>query len=174
MGALTGKKVLLLIASQNFRDEEYAEPRKALEAAGATVTVASSKLGTARGMLGGAAKADILLRDAKADDYDAVVFIGGSGASEYWDDKAAHALARSAADAGKLVGAICIAPVTLARAGLLKGKRAAVYPSCEGDLRACGAALGKGPVERDGKLITAVGPQAAGAFAKALVEALSK
>ncbi|MBM4033734.1 MAG: DJ-1/PfpI family protein [Planctomycetes bacterium] len=174
MGALTGRKVLLLIASESFRDEEYAEPRKALEAAGATVTVASSKLGTARGMLGGTAKADILLRDAKAADYDAVVFIGGSGATEYWDNKAAHALAQDAAQADKLVGAICIAPVTLARAGLLKGKRATVWPACEGDLKAGGAALGKGPVERDGKVITGVGPQAAGAFGKALVEALSK
>ena len=174
MGTLNGKKALLVIASQNFRDEEYAEPRKALEAVGAAVTVACSKLGTARGMLGAAAKPDILLADAQASDYDAVVFIGGSGANEYWESPTAHALARSAAAAGKLVAAICIAPVTLARAGLLKGKRATVYPSCEGDLAAGGATVTKGPVERDGKLITGVGPQAAGAFGKALVEALSK
>jgi len=172
MAPLTGKKALLVIARTNFRDEEYAEPRKALEAAGVQVAVASSKQGQCRGMLGATANADIALRDAKAINYDAVVFVGGSGAQEYWNDGAAHKLAIAAVQLGRVVGAICIAPVVLAKAGLLKGRRATVFPSCEEQLAVEGAHVTRNPVERDGKIITAVGPQAARDFAKALVKAL--
>ncbi|MFQ6099297.1 MAG: DJ-1/PfpI family protein, partial [Armatimonadota bacterium] len=63
MANLQGKSVLLVVASGNFRDEEYAEPRRALEAAGARVTVASSRLGTLRGMLGMTIEPDVLIGD---------------------------------------------------------------------------------------------------------------
>lgn len=36
---LNGKNIVMVIASTNFRDEEYAEPRKVIEDAGAHVTV---------------------------------------------------------------------------------------------------------------------------------------
>jgi putative intracellular protease/amidase len=41
MKNLSGKKLLMVIAKNKFRDEKYLEPRKVLEAAGAVVTVAS-------------------------------------------------------------------------------------------------------------------------------------
>jgi len=173
MGRLVGKKVLMVIASRNFRDEEYEQPRKILEGEGATVTIASSSLVPAKGMLGKVVKPDVLLQDAKASDYDAVILVGGSGASEYWDDKTAQALATAAAGAGKVVGAICIAPVTLANAGLLNGKKATVWPDCKPQLKKKGAAVQDAPVVRDGKLVTADGPTSAEAFGREIVKALS-
>lgn len=173
MPVLTSKKVLMIVASKNFRDEELQKPQALLTQAGAQVTLASSALGTLKGMLGGTAKADLLIKDANVDDYDAVVFVGGSGSSEYWNHSVAHAIAKKAVEQGKVLAAICIAPVTLANAGVLEGKRATVWASEGGKLKAKGATYTGKPVEVDGKIITADGPPSAEAFGNALVKALS-
>jgi protease I len=167
------QKVLFVIAHRDFRDEEFREPKAVLEKAGFTVTVASSGTGVATGMLGMRYTPDLLLSEAKAGEYEAVVFIGGAGAKEYWEDAQAHAIAREAVSSGKVVGAICIAPVTLANAGLLKGKKAAVFPSVAASLTAKGAQCTGKKVERDGLLITASGPEAAKEFGSTLSEALA-
>ena len=173
MPELQGKKAVMIIASQQFRDEELFEPRQALEAAGAAVTLASSSLETATGMLGGTAKADILIGDVDASTYDAVIFVGGMGSSEYFGNPTAHKIAQDAAQQGKIVAAICIAPSTLANAGLLDGKKATCCSSAAGNLKAKGANFTGSPVERDGNIITGEGPTAAAQFGQALVAALA-
>ena len=170
---LAGKRVIMVIAPDRFRDEEYREPRAVIEESGGRVTVASAGLVRARGMLGMEVDPDLTLDQARAEDFDAVVFVGGSGASRYWDDPVAHSLARDALARGKVVGAICIAPVTLARAGLLKGRRATCWPSERERLEAGGAVYTGNPVEVDGQIVTGSGPQAARAFGEALVRALA-
>ena len=91
---LSGKSVLMIIASRDFRDEELQEPESILEQKGAQVTIACSALGEARGMKGMKVKPDITLDQVNVEDYDAVIFIGGSGAEEYWNDSKAHNIAR--------------------------------------------------------------------------------
>ncbi len=169
MNILEGKKVLMVIASNNFRDEEYAEPRKALEAAGAQVTVASSTLQSSKGKLGLEVKPDILLGDAKESDFDGIVFVGGGGSKEYFDSPVAHELARSFYSRGKLTSAICIAPAILANAGLLSGKKATSFPSSAEILKSGGAVFTGSGVESDGKIVTGVGPEAAKKFGEKLV-----
>jgi protease I len=73
---------------------------------------------------------------------------------------------------GKVLAAICIAPVTLANAGVLKGKKATVFPSLQSQLTAQGARVVNQDVVQDGKLLTASGPKAAREFAAALVKML--
>jgi protease I len=170
---LKGKKVLMVIAKSKFRDEEYLEPRKTLESEGASITVASSSLDTAEGMLGLKVKPDILISDVKESDYDGIVFVGGGGAKEYFDSPVAHKLAQSFYSHGKLTSAICIAPAILANAGLLKEKKATSFPSSEGMLKAKGAVFTGNGVESDGKIVTGVGPEAAKKFGEKLVEILS-
>ena len=80
-------------------------------------------------MLGAKVKPEILLSDVKEEDYFAIIFIGGQGSSQYFNDTSAHSLAKKFFNNNKIVGAICIAPSTLANAGLLKGKKANCYPS---------------------------------------------
>ena len=168
------KSVLMIIAKQNFRDEEFAEPRKILERAGAQVTVACSSLQEAAGVLGKVrVKPDITLEQVNATDYDAVIFVGGPGAKEHWDDPAAHRIAREAHEAGKLVCAICIAPVTLANAGVLEGKRATVFHGESATLQEAGAIYTGTSLEQDGTIITADGPKAAAAFGNAIRDALA-
>jgi protease I len=117
-------------------------------------------------------KPDMLLKEVNIQDFDAIIFIGGAGAAEYFDDPVAHKLAKDAYASGKIVAAICVAPVILARAGLLQGKKATAWES-EGDqLRSLGADYTGKPVEVDGKIITAAGPFAAKDFGEAIVKAL--
>jgi len=169
---LKEKKVLMIIAAQGFQDEEFGQPYNLLTRLGATVKIACSQKNKATGMFGREVQPDLLIEECKVDDYDAVIFIGGAGASEYFDNQTAQALARAAGAKDKVLGAICIAPATLANAGVLKGKRATSFPSEQGRLAAKGAQLVKQNVVVDGKLVTAVGPQAARDFAEALVRLL--
>jgi protease I len=173
MKNLSGKKLLMVIAKNKFRDEEYLEPRKALEAAGVIITVASSSLNTAEGMLGLKVKPDVLIGDVKEEDYDGILFVGGGGAAEYFDSPVAHRLARNFFEHGKLTSAICIAPATLANAGVLKGRKATSFPSSEAALKAKGAVLTKTDVVVDGNVVTGVGPEAARKFGEKLIEVLS-
>lgn len=166
------QQVLMVIAPAIFRDEEYAHPKAVLEGLGAHVTTASRAVGTCTGKLGMTAEATVAVADANADDYDAVVFVGGGGAEVFFDDAAAHTLARSALEGGKVVAAICIAPSILARAGLLNGVRATAFPSRQQDLEAHGALWTGVPVEVDGAIITANGPDAARDFGLAIADAL--
>ena len=169
---LNGKKVLMVIASTNFRDEEYSYPRKALEDAGARVTVACSSLNTAKGKLGLEVKPDILISNVKEIDYDGIVFVGGGGSKEYFDSPIAHKLAQNFYSKGKLTSAICIAPAILANAGLLKDKKATSFPSSGETLKAKGAVFTGSGVESDGKIVTGSGPEAAKKFGEKLVEVL--
>jgi len=169
---LNGKKVLMIIAAEGFQDEEFGQPYNLLTKLGATVKIACSRKGTAKGIFGRQATPDLLIGECKADDYDAVVFIGGPGASEYFNNPEAHALARAAVAKNKLLGAICIAPVTLANAGVLKGKQATVFPSEQDQLAGQGARLVQQDVVVDGRIVTAVGPKAARQFAETLAKLL--
>lgn len=174
MQSVKGKRAVMIIASNDFRDEELLQPKEVLEKNGVTVTVASSSLKESKGMLGAKVKPDILFTDIQATDYDAVIFVGGSGANEYWDNPIAHKIANDAHNAKKIIGAICIAPVTLAKAGLLKNRKATTYSSTIKDVKAAGANYTGSDVEKDGNIITASGPAAAHKFGEAIVKALSQ
>lgn len=166
------KKVVMIIAQKNFRDEELLIPKQVLEDAGCEVKVAAFTQDYAQGMLGAKIKPDLTIEELSPFDFDAVVFIGGSGASVYWDNAKAHKIALDASAANKIVGAICIASVILAKAGLLKGKSATVWSSEAGKLQQAGANYTGGAVVRDGNIITAAGPFAAKEFGEELLKAL--
>jgi len=172
--ALTGKKVVMIIAPQNFRDEELLQPKNILTEKGAEVVVASTSLETTEGMLGAEIKPDMLTGDIKPEDWDAIILIGGTGASVYWDDSSIHSLLNETVKQNKIVGAICIAPVTLANAGILSGKKATVFSSEVQKLKDKGAECTGKDVERDGNIITASGPQAAKEFGNAIAQALTE
>ena len=177
---LSGKQVLMVIASKDFQDKEYQEPATALKNAKATVAVAASTKEKCVGVLKKqTVTPDLLLSDVDVGKYDAVIFVGGPGAKEYFDDPIAHRIAKDAVSKGKLLAAICIAPSILANAGVLKDKKATVWSAKgstaeEKNLRDKGAKYEKKPVVVEGKIITADGPESARQFAKAILGALAK
>lgn len=169
---LQGERVLIVLPPGDFRDEEYAKTREALQAHGAVITVASVNKEPLRGMLGTVVEPDCTLQEAEVDEFAAVVFVGGVGATRYFHDHAVHALAHQAVERGKVVGAICLAPVILANAGLLQGKASTVCPTKREDLRKRGAQVKTDDVVVEGKLVTASGPDASAAFGQALVKVI--
>lgn len=175
---LKGKSIALVIAFRNFRDEEYFIPEQILKGAGAEIKTISASLGQAIGKMGGEVKVDLLLDDLNVGDYDAVLFIGGSGAAKYIDDSQAHQVAQEVVQKNILLGAICIAPAILARAGVLSGKKATVWSdnmdkSAVNILKEEGVKYQPDHVVIDGKIITADGPDSAKSFAEAVIEALN-
>ena len=171
---LAKKKVLIIVAAEGFQDEEFAQPYNLMTKLGATVKLGCSRKGMARGVFGKQVTPDLLIGECKAADYNAVIFIGGQGATEYFKNAAAQTLAREAVSEGKVLGAICIAPVILANAGVLKGKKATVFPSEQDQLTAQGAVLVQQNVVTDGKIVTAAGPQAAKEFAETLASLIQR
>lgn len=168
----TSEKVVMIVASENFRDEELLIPKDMLETNRFKVILASSSLAPARGELGTVVKPDILLEDINIEEYKAVVFIGGSGASEFWDNPVAHKIAVQAKDADIVVAAICSAPITLAKSGILKDKKATVWSKLAEDLKEYGGKYSGRQLQVDGNIITAVGPQVSVAFADAIIKVL--
>jgi len=170
------RRVLIVIAPERFRDEELAEPRRALEAAGHVVTISSTRPGAARGMFGTriAIAASVALLDAA--EFDALMIAGGSGAPDHlWHDEPLRKLVRSMHAADKPIGAICLAPPVLARAGVLSGKRATSFADARAiiELKRGGANYVDEAVVLDGTIVTGNGPAAAAAFGAALVQLVS-
>ncbi len=166
------KRILMIIAYENFRDEEYAIPRKILESHGYKVVVASWRKGIAVGMLGKRAKVDLKLEEVNCEDYSGVIFVGGMGTVRLFDNKIAHKIARQFDRKGKVIGAICFGPVILAKSGILKGKKATCFYTKSKELERYGARYtGKG-VEVDGKIITGNGPRVAKEFGEKFLQLL--
>jgi protease I len=173
------KKVLMVVASDGFRDEECFAPKRILEEAGIEVKIVSDAKEKARGSLGGEIAVDLLVSEADAAEFEAVIFVGGPGALKHLDNEISYRLAREAAEQGKILAAICIAPVILAKAGALRGKQATVWSS-SGErkpieiLEKNGAKYINQDVVIDGNVITASGPKAAEEFGQAIASFLLK
>ncbi len=179
MEILSRKKVVIIIAKQGFQDIEYHDTKNALEADGIEITTASSSAGQATDKLGRKVAVDKTLQELKIEDFDAVVFIGGSGALEYIESALAHQLAHKAVEKEKILGAICIAPTILAKAGVLEGKKATVWsdPMTQAPIQVLqdgGAEYVDQAVVVDDKIVTANGPSAASEFGQKIVEMLGQ
>ncbi len=89
--------------------------------------------------------------------FDMIVLPGGQpGTDNLNADPRIHALLNEFTSSKKLVGAICAAPIVLAAAGLLHGKKVTCYPSYTNRLN--GGIYEDTPVVTDENLITSEGP----------------
>jgi SagB-type dehydrogenase family enzyme len=168
-----GKKVLLIVPSKDFHDEELFETQRAIGFAGAQITIASSRPGPIQGMLGNVAQAQLALNQVSVDDFDAIVFIGGPGAAEYFENPLALNIARDAAGKKKVLAAISTAPTILANAKVLTTFRVTAFVSEREKIQQAGAIYTGLPVERDRFIITGSGPMAAPQFGMAVAAALA-
>ncbi|NYZ76891.1 DJ-1/PfpI family protein [Candidatus Micrarchaeota archaeon] len=174
------KKILIVIPPVNYRDEELEIPKKHFEGKGFEVVIASTKKGVCHGSIGGTAEATVALGDVAVDEYDAIVFVGGGGTPLIRKEAKALEIARDAIAQNKVLAAICWAPTILAKAGALKGKKAACWfgPDSEfgistGEyIERSGGKYVKDGVAVDGKIVTADGPRSAKRFAEEIEKLL--
>lgn len=174
------KKVLFVLMPENYQDLEFNTPYQMLKTNGCVVDVAGLRPGEAKGALGGSFSPNLLLSNLSETDfdkYDAVIIPGGPGSVQYlWGNKKLQDVVKYFNSKCKIVAAICYAVILPVQAGLLKGKKATVFPTDEAKaiLKDCGADfVDTGCVVlKDDKIITAQGPKFANEFANEIVKIL--
>lgn len=116
-------------------------------------------------------KADALIEDVDFSQTDAFVLPGGMPGTR---NLQAHNLLnkelKKANEEGKLLCAICAAPLVLGNNHILEGKNACCYPGFEEEL--LGATINENPVTHDGNTITSRGLGTAIAFAAEIIATL--
>ena len=143
---LDGKKVAILVAD-GFEQVQLTEPRKALDAAGATTHLISPVEGRVQGFNhdkpGDKLPVDLPLSGADPASYDALLLPGVvANPDNLLVIPEAVAFVKAFFEAGKPVAAISHGPWTLIEAGVVEGVTLTSWPSLQTDLRNAGAELG--------------------------------
>ena len=171
---------VLMLAADGFETVELFEPKKALEAAGAKVTLASIKTDPIQGMKGDINKAEtatpeLTLDEVDTDDYDALVLPGGvANPDKMRLQERAVEIVEEFMDDDKIVAAICHAPWLLVEADVVDGRTVTSWPSVRTDLENAGADVVDEEVVVDDNLITSRKPDDIPAFNKAIIAALTQ
>jgi 4-methyl-5(b-hydroxyethyl)-thiazole monophosphate biosynthesis len=164
----------LVFLADGFEEVEAVSIIDVLRRGGVDVTVAG--VGSGQRVFGAHAigvAVDCEAEGVSAVDFDAVVLPGGMpGAENLAASGAVLSAVREINDAGGIVAAICAAPLVLATAGVVSGRRVTCYPGFEERVR--GAECTGARVERDGNLVTGQGPGAALEFGLELLMALGE
>lgn len=165
-------KVLVVIAHDRFRDEEYTAICNALNSAGHLVQVGSSHHTEAQGHFGLIVKPDINVAFVEPRDYDALVFIGGHGVEEFFLETGTINLIRNFSYEKKIIAVIGLAVEILVYAGIISGKKVTCLPELIEKVQGAGAYYTGRPTEIDGDILTSVDSRTGGDFASALVKSL--
>ena len=170
---------ILIVATDGFEESELFGPREILTARGAEVKLASPDLkpiqATVHDDPGKTIRPDMLVEDARAEDFDALILPGGvRNPDALRTNEAAIALIREFARAQKPVAAICHGPWLLVEADLVKGRTVTSWPSIRTDLRNAGGNVVDQAVAIDGNIITSRKPDDVEPFTNAIIDAVEK
>lgn len=174
MGKLDGKKVAILVAD-GFEQVEMTKPREALKDAGAETSIVSTKSGQIQGMnhadKGDKFDVDLTLKDARANDYDALLIPGGlMNPDELRSTPEAVEFARHFFRTGKPVASICHGPWVLIDADVVKGRTLTSWPAIQTDVKNAGGNWVDEEVVVDNGLVTSRKPDDIPAFNEKMIE----
>jgi 4-methyl-5(b-hydroxyethyl)-thiazole monophosphate biosynthesis len=164
------KKRVLCLLAPGFEEIETVAPIDLLRRAEAEVVIASvdgERL--VKGRCEMTLQADTALANVAAGSFDLLFIPGGPGVKLLREDGRAAELAKEFTRAAKPVAAICAAPMVLADAGLLAGRRFTAHFSVHAQLP---GVLADERVVKDGNLITSRGAGTAVEFGLELVREL--
>lgn len=171
---MPSKSVLLIVPAVDFNEQEYLTVYGELVKNGFKVFIASDANSICAGQNGLKVKNDVSFFNMKEANFEAIVFIGGRGVKNYWDNLSLHIIAKKFAQAKKITAAICSASVIMARAGILEGLSATCWPEDKRELEREKAIYTDSPVAVAKKIITAQGPAAAKEFVNRIINELNK
>ncbi|HEX5018635.1 MAG TPA: type 1 glutamine amidotransferase domain-containing protein [Actinomycetes bacterium] len=179
---LTGKKVAFLVAPEGAEQIELTEPWKAVERAGGTPRLLSTKEGQVQAFnhldRGDTFDVNEVVREDAASEFDALVLPGGVANPDYLRTQdAAVGFVKRMFESGKPVGVICHGPWTLVEADVVRGRTITSYPSLQTDLRNAGATWVDEEVSicnaAPSTLVSSRNPDDLKAFNQAIVEAFA-
>jgi protease I len=179
MSKLTGLRVAVL-ATDGFEESELTEPVKVLSDAGAQVTVLSLNSGEIQAVRHDLdktvkVKVDRLIKDASADEFDAVHLPGGAvNADTLRMVPEVQAFLRAMQDASKPISVICHAAWELVSAGLVRGRTLTSYHTIQDDIRNAGGRWMDQEVVEDGNWVTSRQPSDLPAFNRAMITLFSR
>ena len=99
--------------------------------------------------------ADLAFKDVKPDEYVALVIPGGRAPEYIRNDPDLQKIIRHFFQQEKPVAQLCHAPLALAAAGVLKGRKTAAYPALAPDVAAAGAEFVDSGAVVDGQMVSA-------------------
>lgn len=165
---------VLIPLAPGFEDLEAVTLIDLLRRAGIEVVTAGLQHGLIQGSRGTRIEPDAYLDDVLARNFDLIALPGGlPGAEHLRDDARVQSLLKQMAAAGRYTTAICAAPMALAEAGLLAGRKATAYPGVLDTLKLADTLSLNQAVVVDGKVVTSQGPGTAMDFALTLIELLA-
>lgn len=174
-GQLQGRRIAIL-AADGVEQVEFDQPKKAVEAAGATTELLSLSEGEIQ-----AVNSDInpsvripvgrAVGKASPDDYDALLLPGGtSNPDKLRQDEAAVSFVQAFVTSGKPVGVICHGPWTLVEADVVRGRTLTSWPSMRTDIVNAGGTVVDEQVVTDGNITSSRMPDDLPAFCARIVE----
>jgi protease I len=167
------------LATNGFEQSELTEPMKALQAAGAAVSVVSPKQGEIQAAIhdadkGAKVKVDRSIKDAKEQDYDGVLIPGGTvNADQMRAVPEVQSFLKAMQQKGKPFAVICHGPWELVSAGLVKGRTLTSYHTLKDDIVNAGGTWQDKETVVDDNWVTSRSPQDIPAFNKAMIELFS-
>jgi protease I len=173
---LTGKNIAILIAPRGTEEPEFKQPKDAVVAAGATVTVIGLESGDAQTNNndldpGSSYPVDKTIGEVSADQFDGLVIPGGCvGADKLRADKATVEFVHAFFQQAKPVGVICHGPWLLVEADVLEGRTVTSFPSVRKDIENAGGTWVDKEVVVDKGLVTSRNPKDLPAFCAKIVE----
>ncbi|UCD05945.1 MAG: DJ-1/PfpI family protein [candidate division WOR-3 bacterium] len=168
------KSALIVIAPEDFRDDEFSVTYDSLKRHEVKITVASIDTTPATGMFGRVVKPDIALDKSNVDEFDALIIIGGKGCEQLWNNEILHTIVKEFDSQKKLIGAICIAPMVLGRAGILTDKIVTAYPAIRDEIGKCCRTCTDADVEISDNVVTCSRPEASASFAATIITILKQ
>jgi 4-methyl-5(b-hydroxyethyl)-thiazole monophosphate biosynthesis len=160
---------LMTLFANGFEEIEAFSVISVLRTAGIDVDMIGVVGSVITGGHGVRAMMDNRINNIKAGDYDGIIIPGGSMSCENLGrSKAVMDIIKDFDEKGKLVAAICCAPLLLAKADILDNRKATIYPGMEKEL-----SYPRGEkVVVDRNIITSQGPGTALDFSLSIVELL--
>lgn len=169
MSSTNKNSVLLFLPAKDFNEEEYSIVRKLLLKYSKNIFITSDDHYVCSGSKGMKVKSDTSFYNINTKNFSAMVLIGGKGSKAYWDNKKLHRIVVQFDDSKKIIGAICSAPVILAKAGILKNKPATCYYEDKNELINLEINYKDRAVVIDKNIVTSNGLQSAAQFTEAVL-----
>ena len=167
------QKQAVILLADGFEETEAVATGDVLKRLGIAVQFAGVNTEYVTSTAGVTIKAHTLLDDVDWSTKDAVILPGGlPGAENLRDSSEVMEVLRKMNADGKVVAAICAAPIALERAGLVRGKAVTGYPGTNAGLE--DLVYTGNRAEQDGNLVTGKGPGASFDFAAQIAKALGK